>query len=144
MVFLTPLDPRCQSFIALFLRPNTNPDTRDPDSKVMTRLQSLWDQGASKQNKAFLGMDEAANSLKGKMFNRNLDEMENVHHPGDSPQWLDKNLNLWNAMKVSAVNKFEGQYFPNVIHRGMSWSVLHFPIAAEQFRKVNNAIYRGL
>ncbi|KAH9217580.1 hypothetical protein DL95DRAFT_459185 [Leptodontidium sp. 2 PMI_412] len=112
LVFLTPLDPRCQSFIALFLRPNTNPDTRAPDSKVMTRLQSLWDQGASKQNKAFLGMDEAANSPKGKMFNRNLDEMENVHHPGDSPQ-------------------------------GMSWSVLHFPIAAEQFRKVNNAIYRG-
>ncbi|KAG4434003.1 hypothetical protein IFR05_010518 [Cadophora sp. M221] len=123
-VFLTPFDSRCQSFITLFHQPNTNPDMRAPDGRVITRLQSLWDQGANKQNKAFLGMDEEVNSIKGKLFNRNLAGIQKVLHPEDSPQWLDKNLNLWNAM-------------------GMSWSVLHFPIAAEQFRKVNNAIYRG-
>ena len=104
--FADASDPRCSPFITLFNKPDLSPNVQ------ASRFQSLWNSGPNKQNKAFVGMDQNLNSIKGGLFNPGLDGIQNTvtsTSPGNwknSPTaWVDRNLNLWNdiAMAVSYV-----------------------------------------
>ena len=72
-----------------------------------------------------LGFDENVNGVKGKFFNAGLPDIQKIQTPASDPNWLDKNLNLWNDM-------------------GMAMAYLDIPVVANLYKIVNTAMYEAL
>ena len=112
MQFTNSKDVRCAEFISTFMKPdgrrlneneyhldeggvslNKNSPARYKDS----RLQSLWNENPNKLNKAFIGLGESVNGVKGCIFNKNCKGLKKVKK-GPSDEAINANLNLWNDM----------------------------------------------
>ncbi|RDL34329.1 uncharacterized protein BP5553_07457 [Venustampulla echinocandica] len=126
-VFTDSKDVRCKPFIDMFTKDNANPAAVDDSGKRLSRLQTLFFLGPNKKNKAFIGLDQNINAVKGKLMNPGLDGIQKIKVPGPSLTPLDAvdaNLNLWNDI-------------------AMAWSFNKLPAAQVQFKKINTAVYRG-
>lgn len=112
--FTDPDDPRCEPFIKVFSQIDQSltdqndflmnggkghKEQNNPTKYQDTRLQSLWNQGPNKLNKAFIGCDQNVNGVKGKFFNPGLKDIQKVQEGTDKASAY-KNLNLWNDLWV--------------------------------------------
>jgi len=94
-VFKDSSDKRCLPFLDMYNKDNA-------EGKDYPRLQSLFYLGPNKNNKAFVGLDQKINSVKGSLWNPGLPDIQRIREaerdnitPEDA---ADKNLNLWNDM----------------------------------------------
>lgn len=100
-VFSNPNDIRCKPFIDMFTKDNQNPAAVDGQNNRLSRLQTLFYLGPNKVNKAFIGLDQTINGVKGALFNPGLNDIQKIKTPTaglSAFDATDKNLNLWNDM----------------------------------------------
>ena len=105
-----PTDPRCDQFIRVFSKTDlskldksqynadgSSKDKTSPNKYGQSRFQSLWYNGPNKVNKAFIGMSQLVNSVKGKFFNADIVGFQKAALGTDKGSAY-RNLNLWNDM----------------------------------------------